>query len=106
MDSDKGIGIGIIIAVLMMAVLFFGPFIAELMNTEFLWPFQNAVNTVVGIAFLLILGIGAWIGWTMASTPAPEEIDDEEFEDFDLEEEEDVEVEDEADEETAEDEEE
>jgi len=27
-------------------------------------------------AFIAILGIGAWIGWTMATTPPPKPIDD------------------------------
>jgi len=36
------------------------------------------VAVPVLIAFILILGIGAWIGWTMATTPPPKPI--EEFE--------------------------
>jgi len=36
------------------------------------------VAVPVLIAFVLILGIGAWIGWTMATTPPPKPI--EEFE--------------------------
>ena len=28
------------------------------------------------IAFVLILGIGAWIGWTMATTPPPKPIEE------------------------------
>ncbi len=30
----------------------------------------------VFIAFVAILGIGAWIGWTMATTPPPKPIED------------------------------
>jgi hypothetical protein len=30
----------------------------------------------VYLAFILILGIGAWIGWTMATTPPPKPIED------------------------------
>ncbi|HML02882.1 MAG TPA: hypothetical protein VK487_05855 [Candidatus Bathyarchaeia archaeon] len=30
----------------------------------------------VFIAFVLILGIGAWIGWTMATTPPPKPIEE------------------------------
>jgi len=28
------------------------------------------------IAFVLVLGIGAWIGWTMATTPPPKPIEE------------------------------
>lgn len=28
------------------------------------------------LAFVLILGIGAWIGWTMATTPPPKPIEE------------------------------
>ena len=30
----------------------------------------------VYLAFILILGIGAWIGWTMATTPPPKPIEE------------------------------
>lgn len=30
----------------------------------------------VFLAFILILGIGAWIGWTMATTPPPKPIEE------------------------------
>ncbi len=34
----------------------------------------------VWLAFILILGIGAWIGWTMATTPPPKPIEELEIE--------------------------
>jgi type VI protein secretion system component VasK len=34
----------------------------------------------VWLAFMLILGIGAWIGWTMATTPPPKPIEEFEIE--------------------------
>jgi predicted DNA-binding transcriptional regulator len=34
------------------------------------------VATPVLIGFVGILGVGAWIGWTMASTPPPKPIED------------------------------
>jgi len=34
------------------------------------------VAAPVLIAFLAILGIGAWIGWTMATTPPPKPIEE------------------------------
>jgi predicted DNA-binding transcriptional regulator len=30
----------------------------------------------VFLAFIAILGIGAWIGWTMATTPPPKPIEE------------------------------
>ena len=49
-------------------------------------PFLTADNSIwairipVYIAVLVILLIAAWIGWTMATTPAPAPIDAEDFE--------------------------
>jgi len=45
------------------------------------WPALEAIRLwlvaiPVFIAFIAILGIGAWIGWTMASTPPPKPIED------------------------------
>lgn len=40
----------------------------------------------VYLAFVLILGIGAWIGWTMATTPPPKPIEELETEDKKVEE--------------------
>jgi len=38
-----------------------------------------ALILVASIAVVGVMGIIAWIGWTMATTPAPEPIDFEEF---------------------------
>ena len=41
------------------------------------WSIAFALIAVpVLIAFVLILGIGAWIGWTMATTPPPKPIEE------------------------------
>jgi len=45
------------------------------------WPALEAlrlwlVAVPVLIAFIAILGIGAWIGWTMATTPPPKPIEE------------------------------
>ncbi len=46
-----------------------------------------AIRIPVYIAVLVILLIAAWIGWTMATTPAPAPIDAEDFEEeFEMEE--------------------
>jgi len=36
----------------------------------------GAVATVVLLAFLAIMFIGAWIGWTMATTPPPKPLEE------------------------------
>ncbi len=36
----------------------------------------DAVLILVSIAFIAILAIGAWIGWTMATTPPPKPIEE------------------------------
>jgi Mn2+/Fe2+ NRAMP family transporter len=41
------------------------------------WSIQFTLVAVpVLLAFVLILGIGAWIGWTMATTPPPKPIEE------------------------------
>jgi hypothetical protein len=35
-----------------------------------------AVTVLVSIAFIAVLVIGAWIGWTMATTPPPKPIEE------------------------------
>ena len=36
----------------------------------------DVVLVLVSVAFIAILGIGAWIGYTMASTPPPKPIEE------------------------------
>ena len=36
----------------------------------------DAVLILVSIAFIAVLAIGAWIGWTMATTPPPKPIEE------------------------------
>jgi type IV secretory pathway VirB10-like protein len=41
------------------------------------WPIQFWLIAIpVFIAFIAIMGIGAWIGWTMATTPPPKPIEE------------------------------
>jgi len=43
----------------------------------FTWPLAfTLVALPVFVAFIAILAIGAWIGWTMATTPPPKPIED------------------------------
>lgn len=49
------------------------------------WPALEAirlwlVTIPVLIAFIVVLAIGAWIGWTMTTTPPPKPIEDIQFE--------------------------
>lgn len=75
MNKDQSIGAAIFIACLILAVAY----IAAL-----LWPTLAAIRLwliaiPVTIAFVGVLAIGAWIGWTMASTPPPKPIEDSEL---------------------------
>ncbi len=87
MDSSRVLGAGIIIGCVLAAILYFG-FI-------FIGFAEEVLLVVVSIAFLVILGIGGWIGWTMANTPSPEPIEDLDLNDSDLDLEDDIDSEDE-----------
>jgi predicted DNA-binding transcriptional regulator len=54
--------------------------IAIAYTTALFWPALEAIRLwliaiPVFIAFTAVLGIGAWIGWTMATTPLPKPIE-------------------------------
>ena len=71
MNKDQSIGATIFIACLAVAIGYI---------TALLWPAFEAIRLgliaiPVTIAFVGILAIGAWIGWTMASTPPPKPIE-------------------------------
>jgi len=86
-SKDQGIGGLIFIVCVIVAI---GYVITLFFPTEFLSLFNVIpppdirlwlVAIPVLIAFLVVLFIGAWIGWTMATTPPPrplEEIETEE----------------------------
>lgn len=49
------------------------------------WPALEAIRLwlvaiPVFIAFMVVLGIGTWIGWTMATTPPPKPIEETQLE--------------------------
>lgn len=75
MDKDRLLGALIIVGVVLAAILYFGSIFSPW------WSFTQAVQVLVSIAFVAVLGIGGWIGWTMASTPSPEPVEDLETED-------------------------
>ena len=77
-SKDQGIG-GAILAVCVIVAIGFlilvidpGLFTLKNANTIRL----DAVLVLVSIAFIAILAIGAWIGWTMATTPPPKPIEE------------------------------
>jgi len=88
-SKDQAIGgiiflVCVVVAIGYIVALFFPEFI---MNTllNFGWSRGQLVRVEfwlvaipVFVAFVVVLAIGAWIGWTMATTPPPKPI--EEFE--------------------------
>jgi predicted DNA-binding transcriptional regulator len=82
MSKDQAIGgaifvVCLLVAVLYIAGMFFYPTIRSYVNigTE-----ENVrywlVAVPVLVAFVAVLFIGAWIGWTMATTPPPKPIEE------------------------------
>lgn len=70
MDTDRILGALIIIGVIVAGILYFGS-----LGSPW-WSFLAAVQVVVSVAFVVLLGIGGWIGWTMVSTLSPEPVED------------------------------
>jgi len=86
-SKDQAIGwiifiVCVVIAIGYIAALFFPKEVGNLIRLEIestegiyharIW----LVAIPVLIAFVAILGIGAWIGWTMATTPPPKPIEE------------------------------
>ena len=71
-SKDQGIGGAILIVCVIVAIgyliLVVDPGLFNLNATNVR---LDAVLVLVSIAFIAILAIGAWIGWTMATTPLP-----------------------------------
>ena len=80
MSKDQAIGGAILVVCLLVAIgytlsLFVPDWLSWIgINYEFnqLW----VVAIPVFVAFIAILFIGAWIGWTMATTPPPKPIEE------------------------------
>jgi predicted DNA-binding transcriptional regulator len=83
MSKDQAIGgailaVCVIVAIAYAVVVIFPGEVSGMLslntegNTLRLW----AVLVPVFIAFIAILLIGAWIGWTMATTPPPKPIEE------------------------------
>jgi lysylphosphatidylglycerol synthetase-like protein (DUF2156 family) len=83
LSKDQAIG-AVIVTVCVVAALayigllfFYDPYISNLLN---LGSAENVrfwlIAAPVAIALVAILAIGAWIGYTMATTPAPKPIEE------------------------------
>ena len=60
-------------------------FVATAYTAVLFWPALEAIRLwlvaiPVFIAFIAVLGIGAWIGWTMATTSPPKPIEEVRYE--------------------------
>ena len=83
LSKDQAIGAIIVIVCFIVAVAFTGllffydPYISSIIN---LGSTENVhfwlIATPVAIVFIAIMAIGAWIGYTMASTPPPKPIEE------------------------------
>ena len=69
-SKDQGIGGAILALCLIVAV---GYLVLIILFPKYQ---LDAVLVLVSIAFIAILAIGAWIGWTMATTPPPKPIEE------------------------------
>jgi len=76
-SKDQGIG-GAILAVCVIVAVGYVILVADpgLFGWDATTVRLDAVLILVSIAFIAILMIGAWIGWTMATTPPPKPIEE------------------------------
>lgn len=82
-SKDQSIGglifiICLIIAILYIVTLFFPQWL-EIFGITATWVSDVqfwVIAIPVFIAFIAVMGIGAWIGWTMATTPPPKPIEE------------------------------
>ncbi len=77
-SKDQGIG-GAILAVCVIVAIIYVLLVSvphQLFGLTGTTVRLDAVLVLVSIAFIAILAIGAWIGWTMATTPPPKPIEE------------------------------
>jgi len=71
--KDQAIG-ALVLIVCLAGILIYGCLVFDIVPG---WNFSKIVLQITGfVAILGILGIGAWIGWTMATTPPPKPIEE------------------------------
>lgn len=82
MSKDQAIGAAILITCAAVGVFYVATlFYPQWLNTLGIQITQSNVQfwtiaVPVLVAFVAIIGIGGWIGWTMATTPPPKPIED------------------------------
>jgi len=83
MSKDQAIGGLIFIACVVLIIgyiagmFLYDPYIKNVINVGSLAGVRYWLVAIpVLIAFVAVLGIGAWIGWTMATTPPPKPIEE------------------------------
>jgi len=76
-SKDQGIG-GAILAVCVIVVIGYIVLVVDpgLFSLDASTVRLDAVLILVSIAFIAVLAIGAWIGWTMATTPPPKPLEE------------------------------
>ena len=76
-SKDQGIG-GAILVVCVIVIIGYLILVVDpgLFNIDANTVRLDAVLVLVSIAFIAVLAIGAWIGWTMATTPSPKPIEE------------------------------
>jgi len=84
-SKDQAIGAVIfivcaIVAIFYVVTLFYPTWLVNLAPSSWNWTTGGVQFWIVAIpvlvAFIAIMGIGAWIGWTMATTPPPKPIEE------------------------------
>jgi hypothetical protein len=80
-SKDQGIGgailaVCVIVAVVYAVLAIFPGWFSGILNADGATIRLYMVLILVSIAFIAILAIGAWIGWTMATTPPPKPIEE------------------------------
>jgi hypothetical protein len=83
LSKDQAIGAAIVIVCVILAsayvglLFFYDPYISSLISLGSAETVQFwVIAAPVAIAFVAILGIGSWIGYTMATTPPPKPIEE------------------------------
>ena len=83
MSKDQAIGAAILVVCIVVVLayvgllFFYDPYISSLINIGSPGNVQFwLIAAPVAIAFIAILGIGSWIGYTMATTPPPKPIEE------------------------------
>ena len=85
-SKDQAIGwviclVCVIVALFYVVTLFYPQWLSSIgINVDTAGIQFWLVAIPVFLAFIVVLGIGAWIGWTMATTPPPKPIEEIEIE--------------------------